>query len=739
MKFRKDFIGLDGFHWWFGVVENRNDPLLLGRCQVRIFGSHSPDLTNIPSEDLPWALPVHSLNNQTFSTPKEGDYVFGFFIDGQYAQQPVMMGVVPGIPNTQTDPNAGFADLRTPEEIAASPKKPRNVEYAADGTGATIEEFTDEEELASLRNPSVFQIGHPTNSPLVRNEQTDQTVLAYKQYSTVTVPVSETDAWQEPTPGYDAEYPFNKVWETESGHVMEFDDTPGSERVHIAHRSGTFQEMYPSGTKVEKIVKNNYKIVFSDDHVYIKGRANLTVEGNVNIKVYGNINLEAHNDVNANVGGSVNYTVGGDFNIKAESINLEANSYISQLANSAVLITGNGENDGDGVYVVAPNGSVGLQGGDVSVLGDAGITMSGGADISLTAGGAVIGQAGGAVSLQAEGEVAIQSGAVASMTAATVGLNGEVVALTSAGLVNIHGTSVSLGATVIAPLQTFTTVSPTPVTGVPVPGIAAGEGVPAYTTGLGEAVPVLEYNDPPVFFEKSPSIRLPEDRQLDIDQQTIEYVKNPRSFYNGDAANGGVKENYRGTPDTSGFGSSYINPNNPNTSDGSDLKAWLDQQLAKTNSSKYWLETGMGGNPSNPNILNIWRDLGFGNKGAWNSDQTSWCMGFVNYGLKQNGYRYVQTASAFDIRNRISDYGALRVLNPREAQSGDIALWSYGHVSFVYENNNGILNFVGGNQKCRNSNGNGDPSQGDVSIAWRGGFSAPADGTLIGIFRPSKA
>jgi hypothetical protein len=140
-KFRKDFIGLDGFQWWFGVVENRNDPLLLGRCQVRIYGIHSPNLTDIPSADLPWALPVHSLNNQTFSTPKEGDYVFGFFIDGSYAQQPVMMGIVPGIPESMTDPNSGFADLRTPEEIANSPKRTRSVEYATDGTGATLEEY----------------------------------------------------------------------------------------------------------------------------------------------------------------------------------------------------------------------------------------------------------------------------------------------------------------------------------------------------------------------------------------------------------------------------------------------------------------------------------------------------------------------------------------------------------------------------------------------------------------------
>lgn len=736
MKFRKDFIGLDGFQWWFGVVENRNDPQLLGRCQVRIFGIHTGDLTDIPSEDLPWALPVQSLNNQTFSTPKEGDYVFGFFVDGPYAQQPIMMGIVPGIPQSSSDPNFGFADPRSPADILNSPKKPRSIQYAADGTGAEIEEVTDEAELADLRNPSVFQIGYPTNSGLARNEQTETTVLTYKQNSTVTVPTPGDNSWQEPDPGYDAEYPFNKVWETESGHVMEFDDTPGSERVHIAHRSGSFQEIYPSGTKVEKIVKNNYKIIFSDDHVYVKGRVNLTVESNVNMKVFGHVNLEAHNDINANVAGSVNYTVGGDFNIKAENINLESNSALQVLSNNSILMTAKSE---DGGFFASSPGIVAMQGGDVSILGDISTSIS--ADIgelSLSAGGAVVAEASGAVSLLGGGEVVIQAGEVASVTGATVGLNGEVIAATSVGPININGATVFLGDQVIAPLQVFTTVTATPVTGVPVPGTPAGPAQEATATGLGDPLPLSEYNDPPVFFEKSPGVRLPEDRQADIDNQTIEYIKNPRAFYNGEAAAGGVKENYRGTPDTTGAGNSYLNQNNPNTTDGSDLKAWLDEQLSKTNANAFWLETGMGGQPSNPNILNIWRDLGFGNKGAWGSDQTAWCMGFVNYGLKQNGYRYVQTASAFDIRNRLSAYNATQILNPRDAQSGDIALWSYGHVSFVYENSGGALRFVGGNQKCRNNNGGNNPTQGDVSISWGGGYVAPGDGTLIGIFRPSK-
>jgi hypothetical protein len=97
----QNFLGKDGFIWWVGVVENRMDPLGLGRCQVRIFGWHTDGSEKtkleMPVEDLPWATPILPLNNsRTFSSPELGDWVVGFFFDGMSGQFPVMMGVLPG-------------------------------------------------------------------------------------------------------------------------------------------------------------------------------------------------------------------------------------------------------------------------------------------------------------------------------------------------------------------------------------------------------------------------------------------------------------------------------------------------------------------------------------------------------------------------------------------------------------------------------------------------------------------
>ena len=50
-----DFMGKEGFVWWYGVVEDRKDPLYLGRVKVRCMGFHTDDKSLIPTEDLPWA------------------------------------------------------------------------------------------------------------------------------------------------------------------------------------------------------------------------------------------------------------------------------------------------------------------------------------------------------------------------------------------------------------------------------------------------------------------------------------------------------------------------------------------------------------------------------------------------------------------------------------------------------------------------------------------------------------
>ena len=103
---KSNFIGRDGFRWWIGQVapegaqgEQINGGGWGNRRKVRIMGYHPYNTTELPNEELPWAqcmLPTTtgtgSGNNATNVKILPGDSVFGFFMDGDNAQIPVIIG-----------------------------------------------------------------------------------------------------------------------------------------------------------------------------------------------------------------------------------------------------------------------------------------------------------------------------------------------------------------------------------------------------------------------------------------------------------------------------------------------------------------------------------------------------------------------------------------------------------------------------------------------------------------------
>lgn len=92
------FLGHDTI-FWTGVVEARNDPLQMGRTQCRIHGYHTEDKSLIPTEALPWAIPVMPANMASNSgvgeSPNglmEGSLVLGIWLDGPSMQVPAVLG-----------------------------------------------------------------------------------------------------------------------------------------------------------------------------------------------------------------------------------------------------------------------------------------------------------------------------------------------------------------------------------------------------------------------------------------------------------------------------------------------------------------------------------------------------------------------------------------------------------------------------------------------------------------------
>ena len=296
MRSLTNFAGLNGFIWWVGVVENRMDPLNLCRCQIRVFGWHTENLQLIPTADLPWVQPIFPVNGSDIAkAPHEGDWVIGFFLDGDGAQVPMYWGVIPAIPHVAADQSKGFSDQRKSDQLANAPQ------------------------------PSLYPINldEPTTSRLYQNKKIEKTIVQkIKDVLKKGISIAGGGTWDQPAPSYAAVPPYNSVKETESGHIMEFDDTKGAERINLYHMKGSYIEIRPDGSQVISIVGSNYKLVAGTDYASVVGDCNLTVGGNINIIGSSKVNVQVSSDTNVTVGGNVNLNVSGDVNGTASAFNL---------------------------------------------------------------------------------------------------------------------------------------------------------------------------------------------------------------------------------------------------------------------------------------------------------------------------------------------------------------------------------------------------------------------------------
>lgn len=489
---KNNYLGQDGFIWFKGVVESRDDPLKVGRLKVRIFGWHNDSIDEQPTESLPWSHPIIPLDHgKNTIGPTEGTWVFGFFSDAENAQQPYIIGVIPGMNESKApslDERTGHQDLR-PDDILKGHQQPyppdfENTIQSQDGTGTTITEYAIKSRYPDdkiLREPDTsrfargFSYGvilkasglglskasekkkettlkskaEPLNKLL--DEKTNElkepdlvlprsinkeerkksvepgvelgsivfqnlagdittpegkdailrsggytaagTVLWEQEgsiflvdiYGTFTkgkiflenssemtveevipqpmghlyrtilrpkilnaleqkyVPIGEHleadgefakftrnvgAVFSEPIPPYQTKYPFNHVYESESGHLLEFDDTPGFERIQLIHRSGTFDEIHPNGLKVEKVVNDSYRYYLKNEFKHTEGKQFHTIDKGVRILANTDGDDDAHYTIcvgpNSNfnittVDGQVNFYVNKEFQVFANA------------------------------------------------------------------------------------------------------------------------------------------------------------------------------------------------------------------------------------------------------------------------------------------------------------------------------------------------------------------------------------------------------------------------------------
>ena len=268
----RNVMGFDGFTWFQGVVEDHNDPEQIGRVKVRCVGIHTEDKETLPTDDLPWAMVMMPTTSASVSqighSPSgllKGSWVMGWFRDGNSCQEPVVMGSFPGYPMQRPNTSLGFCD----------PTGTHPIEIEEPDT-SRLSRGDRNSKLLKKKNEHLSADEHPPHP------------IAYS-----------SDTWTTMSNPYNARYPFNRVNQTESGHVIELDDTPNGERINIQHMSGSFIEMHPDGS-IRILNEGTHELLIEKDHnQHTKGNFNIYVSGTATIKAEGNIDMESTKDIRA--------------------------------------------------------------------------------------------------------------------------------------------------------------------------------------------------------------------------------------------------------------------------------------------------------------------------------------------------------------------------------------------------------------------------------------------------------
>jgi len=219
-------------------------------------------------------------------------------------------------------------------------------ESTTDSKGNVVERSTGKKDNGvstqyGFRDPDgkyPLYINEPDTNKLARNEDITNTIVFQKESKrdkNVAI-ANSTSTWDQSPIPYNAQYPFNHVYCSESGHIFEFDDTENSERINLHHKSGTFTEIDANGTQVNRIVGDGYEILERNGYVHIIGSQYVTIDGSQKVKVKNALDLEVdgattiniYNNATVNVSGNAKMSVGGEYALKAASIKMETTGNI---------------------------------------------------------------------------------------------------------------------------------------------------------------------------------------------------------------------------------------------------------------------------------------------------------------------------------------------------------------------------------------------------------------------------
>jgi len=427
--------------WFVGVVEYRHDASNDGRVKVRAFGIHNEDKTEMPTDDLPWAIVIDGTYGASSSIPDDGEWVFGFFMDGADAQHPMILGRIPGI-NLQLPPEAG-----APNEVSMIPMssihkygKPP-LHRAMGGEDAEIGQATLQQ--AAKKNDIESATGETWSEPpiITPEKNLDNRIYTSKNDNNFVV-LSDSE---------DGDGTYILVSHS-SGSVIQIDgqgtvfiksfgDTYNSSEGFTMNSTENDHVTNVGGDYLLKVERGSGKIWINGDldiecenfNVTARGTANINAAVSTNISggkvgIFGtsdDVNLAAQANIKMKAGTALNFggiygqALFGDIHLDSYKMNLYSSAYtkIHSLGTPAVSTQ------------TLPFPDVGHLGIDINSTTSLRINSL--ATMNISAVGALGVTGGAAIGLSAVGKIDIGAGGIIGVGAG--------------GIVNIDGTFVNVG------------------------------------------------------------------------------------------------------------------------------------------------------------------------------------------------------------------------------------------------------------------------------------------------------
>lgn len=302
-------------HWFTAVVEDINDPLQMGRVRIRAFSYHTSDQTDLPTEDLPWStciMPVTSASLGGIGVSPvgllPGSWVFGFFRDGNEAQDAVIVGSFPSSSQSSEllgqgfmDPNGNYPNVSGPDIPAgATSYGYSNNESYFNQVGAS--QHSNSVSIGTEGSASTFQ-GPPVNIPINAAGVEKLVLVARSQIgikeSSMNQGAGIQKFWEATNykSGYNDRAPWCAAfaaWCVQQSGIFSETDRPKSAS---AFKDGGFEAWAKSKSSVTKLqyrpttIKKGDLVIFSFSHIGIAstdsiGSAFKSIDGNTGDGVY---------------------------------------------------------------------------------------------------------------------------------------------------------------------------------------------------------------------------------------------------------------------------------------------------------------------------------------------------------------------------------------------------------------------------------------------------------------------